>query len=748
MTQMRPHGRRLRRAVFALRRTIGLLLVTSGLVAASAVDASAAEIVVWNNFPHGIYKANADGSNPTDIGLPITSDSAFPDCKPPGVSYCVVYFPKLSPDGTRITFSTLSGDLYTSDLEGGSLNHVITSQKRYCGGQYPICAAERFLRADWSPDGQTLVIERYGPYANTTWGSAIYTMKPDGSDLREIVNWAAGQREPAFSPDGQRIVFSSSHDPDGKVLPRRALYTTALDGSDARRITSQTDVDFENPAWNGSTIAFNDIPPYPYQRGSNIIAAEADGSGQRALTPSSGTWNGVPDFSSDGRKLVYVAETTPGYGQLEVMNRDGTGRRVIVPGIAAGYQSVGASMGYGAYVGGDGGNSDAETQAALENYTPLLRYDDEEAFRADSAANITDWSENVLLRQNGEDVDDAGEGPDLGIDFLGAQYSDGVSAAEGDRVDARGPSLQLVIAAQTMHRNAAYADRVYGRAVVGSDGRKWLQYWLWYYANPGVSGSLGFGSHEGDWELVQFRLKEDGSEPDLAAYAAHKTKTICSWNSVEKDPGTGAPVVYVAVNSHASYFERGQKHLPLTARDKVEGDGDSVRPEVTLLRDQSWLTWPGPWGGTEGRAGLDHIGVDQDSPRGPAFQGDKWTDPSTWAVSGADGCAADSGGAQSQDATPPVPSFSSQQTGDSVEVDYQIPTPDGGDPVADVVAVTVDRPGDAQTPIVSFAPTDGSGSVSLPVPPGQGEVTVRVSSYSNDGVKSRDVAAPLGQRSR
>ena len=69
-------------------------------------------------------------------------------------------------------------------------------------------------------------------------------------------------------------------------------------------------------------------------------------------------------------------------------------------------------------------------------------------------------------------------------------------------------------------RAPQYANRVHGRAKEGSDGRVWLQYWLWYFYND-YTLALDIGLHEGDWEMVQLRMAEDLSAPDLAVYAQH-----------------------------------------------------------------------------------------------------------------------------------------------------------------------------------------------------------------------------------
>ena len=71
-------------------------------------------------------------------------------------------------------------------------------------------------------------------------------------------------------------------------------------------------------------------------------------------------------------------------------------------------------------------------------------------------------------------------------------------------------------------------NRVYGRAVE-ADGRLWLQYWLWYFYND-YSLALGAGLHEGDWEMVQFRM--NGDQPDIAVYAQHSHAEKRRWPDV------------------------------------------------------------------------------------------------------------------------------------------------------------------------------------------------------------------------
>jgi hypothetical protein len=150
----------------------------------------------------------------------------------------------------------------------------------------------------------------------------------------------------------------------------------------------------------------------------------------------------------------------------------------------------------------------------LRRYLPRLRYDSNEQYFADSPAQWTENPGNELRRTGGELLARA---PELTLALLGAtSYSDGRKVEKGDFIgdpkrDYRRQYVALRVARPELK------NRVYGRAVE-ADGRLSLQYWLWYFYND-YSLALGAGLHEGDWEMVQFRMHDD--EPDLAVYAQH-----------------------------------------------------------------------------------------------------------------------------------------------------------------------------------------------------------------------------------
>src|SRR4051794_5099340 len=133
----------------------------------------------------------------------------------------------------------------------------------------------------------------------------------------------------------------------------------------------------------------------------------------------------------------------------------------------------------------------------LERHRPALRYDSQETYRAMSPASITDNPGNVLVDGRGTTL--ATAGAELNLAYL-TTYP---NPSGDDKLDEAAGPIQ---AAQHFQADPAYADRCYGR-VVKDGGRTWLQYWLWSYANP--KNLLGFGRHEGDWEVVQVGLGED-----------------------------------------------------------------------------------------------------------------------------------------------------------------------------------------------------------------------------------------------
>ena len=142
----------------------------------------------------------------------------------------------------------------------------------------------------------------------------IYTMKPDGSDVRRLTNNSAYDDFPVWSPDGKKIVFVSDRDGEPEI------YRMNSDGSRLRRLTTDNGPVNAYPAWSpdGRKIA------YASERDGNreIYVMDGDGSNRVNLTNDPG-YDASPSWSPDGKRILF---NTRRDGNLEiyVMDADGS----------------------------------------------------------------------------------------------------------------------------------------------------------------------------------------------------------------------------------------------------------------------------------------------------------------------------------------------------------------------------------------------------------------------------------------
>ena len=145
----------------------------------------------------------------------------------------------------------------------------------------------------------------------------IFTARPDGSDLRQLTDNGAYNAEATVSPDGQKVIFTSTRDGDIE------LYVMSVDGSDVRRVTHRVGYDggaffspdgtqivwrAQYPATAADTADYRRLLAQRLVRPSQLElwVANADGTEARQVTQLGGA-SFAPFFHPDGKRVIFAS---------------------------------------------------------------------------------------------------------------------------------------------------------------------------------------------------------------------------------------------------------------------------------------------------------------------------------------------------------------------------------------------------------------------------------------------------------
>lgn len=329
----------IRRTILTTAATLALVLATAGSTLATQPGVNGR--ITFMRFDQDgqfqIFVANSDMSHQSQI-TPGTSDG---------------WFPSWAPDGSRIVFASHSTDpdpnddveimdVFTMRPDGTDVRKV-TDSLGYSG------------TPSWSPDGRWIVFS--ADRAAYPQGQGIYLVRSNGAGSpRRITSLPASsvwQELARFSPDGKSIVFNevrivSVPQDDGSTveIEQSALFTVRPNGTNLRRVTPW-DINASDADWSpdGRRLVFGSRPPSAGGL-QEVMIADADGDHLRNISrdhplpadasPETYVESFNPAWSPDGRSIVFVhAIWTPDTGfqmGLQVMRPDGSRRTWLSTG--------------------------------------------------------------------------------------------------------------------------------------------------------------------------------------------------------------------------------------------------------------------------------------------------------------------------------------------------------------------------------------------------------------------------------
>jgi Tol biopolymer transport system component len=269
--------------------------------------------------------------------------------------------PAWSPDGRRIAFVRASswgsaGAIYLVSALGGPDRKL---------SDLPVGTATTL---SWSRDGQWIAAARAGPQAETTSGAnGIYLVAVEGGEPRPLTRAQPGGRDyaPALSPDGRRLAYAACTRgpaqrcdvyvvelgpdlvPTGppRQITRQALFwiPNATWLPDGRSLVYETllgpglsylwrvDIDGSRPperlevagggarwpAISGNRLAFTRF------RAHQDIVRLNPGRPREVLPASSSLWNGLGQFSPDGRRIAFESMRSGDRMEIWLAGADG-----------------------------------------------------------------------------------------------------------------------------------------------------------------------------------------------------------------------------------------------------------------------------------------------------------------------------------------------------------------------------------------------------------------------------------------
>lgn len=212
--------------------------------------------------------------------------------------YELIAEPSIS--GEILFMSDRDGDweLYTVKADGTDLKQITNNEVDDWSGVY-------------SPDGTRIAFD-------AKHGSAegdIFVVNSDGTNLKNLTSSFAEDAFATWSPDGKQIVF------ERKINDTYRLHIMNADGSQVRLLNEVNTGNWSIPAWSpiGNEIAFSGW----MDGDTEIYILNVDDDSIKQITNNDGFGDAWPTWSPDGERIAFLSNTD---GDVEIftMNPDGS----------------------------------------------------------------------------------------------------------------------------------------------------------------------------------------------------------------------------------------------------------------------------------------------------------------------------------------------------------------------------------------------------------------------------------------
>jgi len=205
--------------------------------------------------------------------------------------------------------------------------------------------------AVWAPDGSRIAFDSDRSDLDLSDGvfvNDVFTMRPDGSDVRKLTDSVGFSGDPAYSPNGALLTFDADRGVDSgapeppSAMPDLSVFVMNVDGTGVRRITTPPIGSSDSePRFSpdGTRIVFTRFQGGQLLKSGRVVGDTSavftvalDGSDLRRVT-GWGLKAGQADWSPDGAAIVFEqACCRLGTGGIFRISSDGGAFSAIVNG--------------------------------------------------------------------------------------------------------------------------------------------------------------------------------------------------------------------------------------------------------------------------------------------------------------------------------------------------------------------------------------------------------------------------------